>query len=283
MQYFDLHCDTLTKACRLGGSLYDGKIAAGMGDGQYLEKWQQCYAIWLDDSIHGEAAFSSFLRYARFYRSEISRMNHMGISNLTPHLTVENGVSLAGDIRNMEHFCRNSVEMIGLTWNGANELGGGVNEPGGLTPFGVEVVKEAERLGIIVDAAHLSEEAFRDLCRVAKKPFAVSHCGCYDLRHHRRNLKKWQIKEVIDRGGIIGICFYPAFLPKRRSAIEGVKDCLDYIVSLGGENNIALGSDFDGAKMSRELSGVRDIRFLVNDRLYRNAEAFFATNYRCRP
>ncbi len=254
MMYSDLHCDSVTKAYRENISLFGGTLAVKIGSDKFIKR-EQCFALWLDDKLHGEPAFSYCKELLCFYKTNEAEIKARGV---TPHLTLENASSLGGDLNNIAYFKEQGVKMMSLTWNGENDLASGVNAKGGLKPLGKEAVKEMENCGIMVDVSHLNEEGFRDVCKIGAKPFIASHSNCYDICPHKRNLKQWQIKEIISRGGIIGLNFYPLFLGKG-CVFEKIRDNIEYLLSLGGENNIALGSDFDGAEMSDELKTADDV------------------------
>ena len=155
--------------------------------------------------------------------------------------------------------------MISLTWNGENDLASGVNVKGGLKSLGRQAVKEMARLGITVDVSHLNERSFYEVCLIDSIKIVASHSNCYDICPHRRNLKKWQVKEIISRGGLIGLNFYPLFLGTGKFDVFGkIRDNIEYLLSLGGEKCIAFGSDFDGAEMSPQLDGIDKIGELYN-------------------
>lgn len=254
MMYSDLHCDSITKAFRENVSITDSRLAVKLGSDNFIKR-EQCFALWLSDELHGEAAFCYAEKLLQFYKEKEDKIKSVGV---IPHLTIENASALGGNLDNIAYFREQGTVMMSLTWNGENDLAGGADAVGGLKTKGEEALREMENCGIIPDVSHLNEEGFRDVCRIATKPFVASHSNCYDICPHRRNLKRWQIKEIIDRGGLIGINFYPPFLGEG-SVLERVRDNIEYIISLGGENCIALGSDFDGAKMSRELKTANDV------------------------
>lgn len=250
MMYFDLHCDSVTKAYKEKISLFDDSLDVKIKCDKF-NKREQCFALWLGDELQGEAAFSYCKKLLSFYEENKDMISVCGV---TPHLTIENAAALGGDLKNIAYFKEKGVIMMSLTWNGENDLGFGADFSGGLKPFGKEFIREMERNSLIIDVSHLNERGFYDLCSIATKPFAATHSCCYDICRHRRNLKLWQIKEIIEAGGLIGINFYPAFLGTDKvSAFEKIRENIELIASLGGENNIAIGSDFDGAKMSKEL------------------------------
>lgn len=261
MMYFDLHCDSISKAYKEKTSIFTDDFAVKIQSNKFFKR-EQCFALWLDDELQGEPAFSYCKNLLSFFNEE---KNKIKLYNVSPHLTIENGSALGGDLNNIEFFKTKGAIMMSLTWNGENDLASGVNFSAGLKPLGKEAVKEIEKNNIILDVSHLNEEGFRDVLNISHKPFVASHSCCYDICQHRRNLKSWQIKQIIAMGGIIGINFYPAFLGTGKGSVfDKIKQNIELIVSLGGENNVALGSDFDGAKMSKSLRSADDVPVLYS-------------------
>jgi membrane dipeptidase len=166
-------------------------------------------------------------------------------------LSLEGGDCLEGDIRLLRVMHRLGVRALGLTWNRANAIADGVGEPrgAGLTAFGYHVIKEMEKLSMIVDLAHVSERAFWDVMEVARKPPIVSHANVKSVCAHRRNLSDDQIQALIEQRGWIGLSFVPAFVSLDEAARVTVDDWtrhLERVLELGGENAVGIGSDFDG-------------------------------------
>lgn len=285
MHYTDLHCDTVNRCYKEGKSFLDGELHINMQKAKNIENYRQYFALWLDDEPKGETAFSLCKNLLDYYDKEIAPIISK-CPNISAHLSIENASALGGNLENVAYFKDRGVEMMSLTWNGENDLASGVNAKGGLKAFGRQAVKEMSRLGITVDVSHLNERGFYELCLTDSIKIVASHSNCYDICKHKRNLKKWQIKEIISRGGLIGLNFYPAFLGIGKfSVFEKIRDNIEYLLSLGGENCIAFGSDFDGAEMSGELNGVDKVgelyRYLLSEGLskrvvegafYKNAE-----------
>jgi len=281
MNCFDLHCDTVTAAYKRKADLTNEKLHINIEKASCFEKHIQCFALWLDDSVHGLEACNEAQKLYEYYQKQ-------DFHNIRPVLTLENAVSLGERLENLALWKSRGVFSISLTWNGANELGFGADiQSGGLTQFGFDALHEMENLGIVVDVSHINEDGFCDIAKTAKLPFIASHSNCFALCPHKRNLKDYQLSEIISRGGLVGINFYPAFLPDG-DVFEAVYKNICHILSLGGEKCIALGSDFDGAKMSKKLSDISkvpalydflikkglDLRFL-EDIFFKNAENFY--------
>ena len=285
MNYTDLHCDTVTRCYKENKSFRDGDLHINTLKTKGIENYRQYFALWLDDKPKGETAFSLCKNLLDYYDKEIAPIIRE-CPNISAHLSVENASALGGNLENIAYFKDRGVEIMSLTWNGENDLASGVDARGGLKAFGRQAVKEMSRLGITVDVSHLNERGFYDVCLIDSIKIVASHSNCYDICPHRRNLKKWQIKEIISRDGLIGLNFYPLFLGTGQPDIFGrIRDNIEYLLSLGGENNIAFGSDFDGAEMSPQLDGIDKIgelydfllssglsKRVVEGAFYKNAE-----------
>ena len=127
-------------------------------------------------------------------------------------LHFEGCMPLRGSIHNLRNFYRLGLRSLQPVWNFRNELGDGVWENrtgGGLTNFGVEVIKEANRLGMIVDLSHMNREGFFQTLEVATAPLLVSHANACGMLDNPRNLADDQIKAIADQGGLVGILALP--------------------------------------------------------------------------
>ncbi|MBO8128435.1 MAG: membrane dipeptidase [Peptococcaceae bacterium] len=174
-------------------------------------------------------------------------------------LTVEGGEALEGSIRVLRVLYRLGVRGLGLTWNGRNELADGVDERftgGSLTGFGVAVVQEMNRLGMLVDVAHLSETGFWKVMDVSVSPVIASHANTRHICDHPRNLSDNQIRALSRQGGVMGITFVPEFVHKDCPSLDALLDHIDHAVQLGGIGCVGLGSDFDG--FSGRPAGIED-------------------------
>ncbi len=256
MRYFDLHCDTVSRAYKEKKSLYDGDLQINMKKAEYIENYGQCFALWLSDELQGEPAFSLCKKMLNYYETEMKPIIDMS-TDISGHLTIENGSALGGDIGRVQYFKEKGVKLMSLTWNGENDLASGVHASGGLKALGREAVREMARLNITLDVSHLNEKSFYEVCLIDSIKIIATHSNCYDICPHKRNLKKWQARELISRGGLIGLNFYPPFLGTGRfSVFEKIRENIEYLLSLGGEDSIAFGSDFDGADMAPQLDGI---------------------------
>jgi membrane dipeptidase len=167
-------------------------------------------------------------------------------------LSLEGAEPLAGDLRLLRTFYRLGVRNIGLTWNYRNQAadGVGVNQPHGLTDFGRDLLREMNRLGVMVDIAHLAPAGVADVLALSAQPVISSHSGACALRSHRRNLTDEQLEGIARSGGVVGVTFVPTFLSAsaEKAHISQALDHIDYIARAVGVDYVGLGSDFDGYK-----------------------------------
>lgn len=261
MIYSDLHCDTLTRCFEKGESLFDARGHINYFKIEKLKKYRQCFALFVNDTLRGNAAFSYFKKLVDFYENEIEKIKS---EILTPVLTAENGALLGGDSDNVDYLSEKGIKMLTLTWNGENELASGAMcDGGGLKSFGREVITKMEKKGIFIDVSHLNEKSFYDVVSFAKTPLIASHSNCFSLVPHKRNLKDEQIKLIIESGGLIGLCFHAPFLvTDGTGSFEMLYRNIYRILSMGGENSVCFGSDFDGGTPEDCLDSLHKVKNL---------------------
>ncbi len=128
---------------------------------------------------------------------------------------IEGGHAIEDDLGLLRTYHRLGVRYMTLThFNTNNWADSSGDQPrwDGLSPFGEEVVREMERIGMIVDVSHVSDETFWDVMGIVQKPVIASHSSCRALCEHPRNLSDDMIRTVAENGGVIGINFYPEFV-----------------------------------------------------------------------
>ena len=265
MDLFDLHCDTLTRCVKKSEPLASASGHISLERGARLERWGQVFAVFVPDTLRGQEAASYADRALNFYGSQRAEIEAV----CTPVLAVENGNALAGDLRRLDEFAERGVRIVTLTWNGANELGHGARgEPSlGLTNFGKAAVRRMFELGIIPDVSHLNEAGFWDavsLARIYGKSIWATHSNCYAVHPHRRNLSDEQLCAIFSCGGLVGISLYTEFLGGAGTARDVARH-LAYVSALGGEDFVALGSDFDGCYVHPSLAGLEKLELLDSE------------------
>lgn len=182
---------------------------------------------------------------------EVDAANAAGRTALL--LSLEGADPIGNDLSLLRIFHNLGVRAIGLTWSRRNYAADGctfspVREGtrGGLTAFGVELLEESERLGMLVDISHLNDEGVADVARFATRPFIASHSNCRALTPHARNLTDGHIRLVADSGGVIGMNCCSAFVSQDMSATVGPRGLVPHIrhiVKLVGDDFVGLGLD----------------------------------------
>ena len=160
----------------------------------------------------------------------------------------------------------------------------------GLKSFGKRMVEEMNELGMIVDVSHLSDGGFWDVAKIATKPLVASHSNAKEVCKHPRNLSREQFEAIKNSGGLVGLNFYKAFLNDvpEKACMEDVIRHAEYFLSLGGEDVLSLGGDWDGADLPDDMPGLAAIpdlyelflrknygESLVQKLFYGNAASFF--------
>lgn len=168
-------------------------------------------------------------------------------------LSMEGAEPLMNDLLLLTAFYELGVRFLGLVWSRRNYVADGSHftpvlegKKGGLTDFGVELLKKAESLGIIIDVSHLNDEGFEDVCRLATRPFIASHSNCRSLLDIARNITDHQIKKIAESGGLIGINAAKVFLNPcaNQASIKDYVHHIDHVKRLVGIDNVCLGFDF---------------------------------------
>ena len=169
---------------------------------------------------------------------------------LAAFLAIEGGEAIGESLDELHSFYARGVRLMTLTWNRVNAIGRGAEHPGpdGLTPFGLKVIAEMERIGMIVDASHLCDQALDELLAVAQRPIVASHSNAKAVCDHRRNLSDSQLERIAANGGLVGVTFAGVFVdPEPAKVTVGrVLDHVDRMVKVAGVDHVGLGTDFDG-------------------------------------
>jgi len=202
-------------------------------------------------------------------RDELARLGE-GALGLIPWL--EGASPLRGELSLLDEFFELGVRGIGLVHNHANEVADGCGVPDprrGLSEFGHQLIARMEALGMAVDCAHLPQPAFDDVMATVKRPPCISHVGARSLVNIVRNADDAMLRAVSERGGFVGIDFYPghvlagAFEPGVREAtVADITDHLLHAIEVCGQDHVGLGGDFDGFNDACE--GLRHVGDLPN-------------------
>lgn len=272
MKLFDLHCDTL--------SILENKESAVNLEIMRENEITRVFAIFTPDEIKGKATVEHFDKlYSRYLKIK---------DKVSAILSVENASVLNGEIKNIEKLNECGVKIASFTWNGENELGYGQSINRGLKAFGKECIPVFEEHNITIDVSHISDKGFEDIAKLSTKPFIATHSNSRKICNHKRNLTDEQILEIIKRKGLIGINFYKEFLNKENASYNDILKHAEHILALGGENVLAIGTDFDGAEIIEEFDNDKKLLGLeklflqngfskqITDKiLFKNANEFF--------
>lgn len=281
MKIIDMHCDTIMALMNTNNNIYQSD---NMIDLQKLQKGNyllQCFAMFVPYASKEEKNYSPFEvcnkmidRYYQEienYKDIISPVfNYQDIENniknnkISSLLTIEEGGVCLGNIEFLRNFYRLGVRMMTLTWNFKNEIASPnidyfkieknsntklvPNLVDGLTDFGKEVVKEMNRLGMVIDCSHLGDKGFYDVIELSTKPIVCSHSCSRTICNHVRNMTDDMLLKLKQNRGVVGINYCHNFVKEDESEAT-VKDLvkhITYIKNLIGIDYIGLGSDFDG-------------------------------------
>jgi membrane dipeptidase len=203
-------------------------------------------------------------------------------------LHFEGAEPIDAELEGLEPLYERGLRSLGLVWSRPNAFAEGVafrfpstpDTGSGLTEPGRRLVAECNRLGVLVDLAHLNERGFWDVAGLSEAPLVASHSNAHALSANSRNLTDAQLDEIGRSGGIVGVTFHAGMLGERGGVdpdvpIARVIDHVDYLVNRIGLDHVGFGSDFDGATMPAELGDAAGLPHLVaalSERGYSEAE-----------
>jgi len=121
-----------------------------------------------------------------------------------------------------------------------------VENGGGLTGFGIQLVEQMDDLGVLVDISHINEQGFWDVIKHSQRPLIGTHNCCRALCDHPRNLSDEQLKAIAEKNGVVGITFVPHFVSEQEPNLEKLLDHIEHAIAVAGIDHVGLGSDFDG-------------------------------------
>ena len=232
----------------------------------------KAYADAIFDQI--EAITKQNSDYVRIARTpeELWANKRAGIKSIM--LGIENGIALDGQLENLQHFAERGIVYMTLCHNGDNDICDSAsrsqNTWGGVSPFGEQVIREMNRLGILVDMSHAGEKSFYDALDISSKPIVCSHSSARALCDHPRNLTDDQMRALAAKGGVAQTTIYHGFLRQDGEAcILNVMDHLEHAIQVMGIDHVGLGTDFDGDGGVRGLADASELMLFTKQLLRR--------------
>lgn len=295
MKIVDFHCDTISQLynIRQNGediNLSKNRLHLDIEKMKKSDYMLQVFASYVDLGSNTKP-LESCLSYIDLLHNEVEKNNdYIGIvytyedilrniekNKMSALISIEEGGVCKGNLSLLRNFHRLGVRMMTLTWNYENELAypngyfsNKKNKRKGLKEKGFEFINEMERLGIIIDVSHLSDDGIYDVYNNTTKPFIASHSNARGLCSHQRNLTDDMIRKIGERGGLIGINFYSSFLNNNYkcsdiSKIEDIINHIKYISNIGGVDCIGIGSDFDGIDCPLEFENASNMQLIYDE------------------
>lgn len=302
MKYVDMHSDTITKLLRKEDN---GESSSLLSNNLHIDITKlkksgyliQNFAIFTPVNYEEKPQHFAFRAIDKFYREidanrgdiqVIRKYEDIAKDKINALLTIEDISIIYDDLALLRILYRLGVRMVGLTWNFKTSVGypnidmskgsrvdiRHTDKVNGLTDFGKEIVKECERLGIIVDVSHLSDKGFWDVYDLSAKPFVASHSNARMICDVARNLDDEMIKALHYKGGVMGINFCKDFISDSGSVKDIIRH-IDHIKEVAGIDVIGLGSDFDGIEDRDDLkdaSCLNELSSALYEHGYKNEE-----------
>lgn len=277
---FDLHCDTALELlgkdrCSLG-SLRKNELNIDLERAGTLNGYAQCFACFTSPkqflpgsatvvdlferqlaTILRETEQNSDLIRLAYSAKEIEDNRKQGL--MSAILTIEGPAGFGYNPEVLEDLYNVGFRITTLGWNELNPLTGSSATGGGLTKEGREYVKEAQRVGMVVDVSHISDEGFWDIMEITKKPIIASHSNSRTICNNPRNLTDEMYAAICRTGGTAGMNLYAGFLGDN-ATIDTLCDHIIHFIQIAGDDkHVSLGSDFDGVnRFPKGISGVQD-------------------------
>ena len=204
---------------------------------------------------------SDYVRIASTPR-DLWMNKHQGLKSIM--LGIENGIAIDGKLENLQHFVDRGIVYMTLCHNGDNDICDSASKTQhthhGVSAFGEQVIKEMNRLGVLVDMSHAGEESFYQALEISSKPIVCSHSSARALCDHPRNLTDDQMRALAQKGGVAQTTIYHGFLKKDGEAtINDVIAHLEHAIDVMGIDHVGLGTDFDGDGGVRGLANSAEL------------------------
>ena len=293
---FDLHCDTalalLGDDMNQAGSLKKNELHIDLERASAFPGYCQCFACFTTpymEEWHKVSPIVAFERELVTIQREIdANKDRIAIvydpaeieanrasGKMSAILTIEGTAGFGYDPELLESLQLIGFRITSLGWNEKNPLIGSHKTGGGLTDRGREYVKEAQRLGMLVDVSHSSDEGFWDIMKVTQAPVIATHSNSRAVWDSSRNLTDDMFRAVAETGGVAGLNLYSAFIGEEDKAdIDQACDHILHFLELDPSGkHIALGGDLDGCNpLIKGFEGVQGYARLAQRLLERGLD-----------
>lgn len=280
MKLFDLHCDTPYRLSSRKQELLDNNLHISLKKVEAYENYGQVAAVCAEYKKDDATAFARFLEISDNFFDQLAKNADRATlcrtgadikaawdcGKVAYMLGVEDARILENDISRMDFLYDRGVRILTLMWAGNTIIGGSHNTEDGLTEFGKRVVARCCELGIIPDVSHASAASVDDTAAIVaeyKRPFIASHSCAYSLYGHTRNLRDRHIDAVIASGGLIGQSLCRSHLAPDGAGISDIVKHIEYYLSRGAGDHLALGCDLDGTDLPDGIEDVRDLMKII--------------------
>lgn len=273
---FDTHCDTAYELYHRGCGLLKNDCHIDLEKASVYPKYAQYYAVWSNRRLDDETCWAQFLKIAENFDKEIAATEGTavrvtdaeGLKSAWDHgqhaaiLAVEDARLTAGKLERVDILAGMGVKYMTLLWGGETCIGGSHDTSVPLTEFGRAVARRCFEVGIVPDVSHASAEVVDDLIPIAYeygKPFIASHSNAHAVYGHTRNLRDLHFEEIKKLGGIVGISLCQSHLTDTSLRPADETDLLHHLehyLSLGGEDMVGFGADWDGTDLPRGFDHV---------------------------
>ena len=291
---FDLHCDTafelLGHDMNQAGSLRKNKLHIDLERASKLGGYAQCFACYTTPFMEEQHNISPILVFEReiatiqrevdknkdlisiaYTANEIQENRRNG--KMSAILTLEGTAGFGHDPELLENLFLIGFRISSLGWNEKNPLTGSHMTGGGLTDLGREYVREAQRLGMLVDVSHISDEGFWDIIKITNAPVIATHSNSRTVYSSSRNLTDDMFRAVCETGGVTGYNVCEEFTGDNPT-IDTICDHIFHFMEMDPDGkHIALGGDLDGiTKMPAGFEGVQSYPLLAQRLLERGLD-----------
>ena len=291
---FDLHCDTalaLSERADVYTSLRSNQRHIDLTRAGELGGYAQCFAMFTTpdfDQWYGKSVTEVFDTMLSNLEKEIELNSDIiakvgstaeieanrAAGKMSAILTLEGPAGIKFDAGRLEELYKRGFRISTLGWNEKNILVGSHRTGGGLTDAGREYVRECQRLGILVDVSHISDEGFWDIMEITEAPIVASHSNLRSVCDHSRNLTEDMYRAIVQTGGTAGINLCAPFIKAEGADFDATCDHILRMLEIDPTGkHVSLGGDLDGCdELPEGFAGIQSYNALADRLLERGLD-----------